>query len=259
MRAPDQEHATWRGHIAAAAQLLARHLGSGDRVEILEAGCGSASQLQFPHEARRVGIDNSRAQLARHPALDERIVGDLQAYPYPAERFDAIVCWDVLEHLHSPEAALDGFARALRSGGLLVIGVPDRASLKGQLTRVLPYRAHVWVYRYVFRMRDAGTADRGPFPTPMTPAMDRREIVKRMHAHGFEILVDIRYESEMMIELRHRFGLTGRTWAATKRVARWLTANRLAIETSDCLIVLVKRGRDRGRSERDAHGTSARA
>jgi 2-polyprenyl-3-methyl-5-hydroxy-6-metoxy-1,4-benzoquinol methylase len=42
----------------------------------------------------------------------------------PAEHFDAIVCFSVLEHIADTDGAARGLARALRPGGTLVTGYP---------------------------------------------------------------------------------------------------------------------------------------
>jgi SAM-dependent methyltransferase len=55
--------------------------------------------------------------------------------PHPdihSESFDAIVMWDSLEHVHRPGCVLQGAHDSLRSGGLLVIGVPNFASWSRQ-------------------------------------------------------------------------------------------------------------------------------
>jgi SAM-dependent methyltransferase len=48
------------------------------------------------------------------------------------DRFAAIVFWHSLEHLHRPGAALAHAARLLLPGGLLVIAVPDAASIQAR-------------------------------------------------------------------------------------------------------------------------------
>lgn len=240
MAAADDVFAGWNIHARSLASLLDDHFSGQSRVEILEGGCGSATHVRLPETAHVVGIDISPQQLARNTHIHERILGDLQTYEHPPERFDAALCWDVLEHIPDPSAALDRIARAVRPGGLLVLGFPDRQSLKGWLTRVLPFPVHIWVYRYALGSKHAGTQDHGPFPTPMCPDMDRKAVIARMQAGGFTVLTDITYESPMMIHLRRRFGLIGARWGLLVRLLRAITRERLALETSDCILVFRK-------------------
>lgn len=52
-------------------------------------------------------------------------IGDVTAMPeVPGERFDSIVCHQVLEHVVDPAAAAGELARVLKPGGRLVVSVP---------------------------------------------------------------------------------------------------------------------------------------
>ncbi len=50
----------------------------GESVCLLEAGCGSASNINFGDNVRMVGIDISKKQLERNSTLHEKIIGDIQ-------------------------------------------------------------------------------------------------------------------------------------------------------------------------------------
>src|SRR5713226_2324160 len=98
---------------------------------VLEAGCGSMSQIQFGHNINLVGIDISEKQLERNPALDRKILGDLHTYPLCHSSFDIIICWNVLEHLQDPRKALDNLLNACKPNGLIILAFPNLFSLKG--------------------------------------------------------------------------------------------------------------------------------
>jgi ubiquinone/menaquinone biosynthesis C-methylase UbiE len=134
-------------------------------VQLLEAGCGSASNLRFGEKVRITGIDISKKQLERNSALAEKILGDIQSYQFPPESFDAIVCWDVLEHLPQPENALRQFARAVKPGGIVILKLPNVLSVKGLITKFFPHYFHVLAYRYFYGKKDAGKEDTAPFKT----------------------------------------------------------------------------------------------
>jgi SAM-dependent methyltransferase len=138
---------------------------------VLDAGCGAAGPIEIPPDAHVTGIDISEEQLARNMSLDDKILGDLQSYPLPEDKFDLAICWDVLEHLDDPEAACRNMWSALRANGLLVLGFPNSRSVKGLVTRFTPHWAHVQAYRRVFGMPEAGTGDHAPFPTRFKPFM----------------------------------------------------------------------------------------
>lgn len=144
--------------------LVAREL-AGRPVRLLEAGCGSASHLNFGADVWVTGIDISEKQLERHRFLDEKILGDLQRYDFPPDSFDAIICWDVLEHLPQPKLALEKFATAVKPGGIVILKLPNVLSLKGLITKCFPHYLHVLAYRYFYGDRNAGKEDTAPFKT----------------------------------------------------------------------------------------------
>lgn len=158
----------------AASGLLQGRTG----LTVLEAGCGSLSHLKFPAGTRIVGIDIAQDQLDRNTYLDERIHGDIQTHDLGDSRFDAIVCWDVLEHLEHPEQALRRFAKAVRDEGIIILSAPNLWAPKGLATRLTPHAFHLWFYRNVRGWKEAGTLGNPPFRAflrvSMTPGAIRR-------------------------------------------------------------------------------------
>ncbi|MFA4948437.1 MAG: class I SAM-dependent methyltransferase [Candidatus Krumholzibacteriia bacterium] len=162
---------------------------SGKRAPIvLEAGCGSLSHVRFPADAQMVGIDISQEQLDRNRGLTNRIHGDIQSYDLPERSFDAIVCWDVLEHLEKPEAALERFNRAIRESGIIILSSPNPLSTKGIVTKLTPYRFHLWFYRNIRGWKEAGTQGNPPFPTHLKLSITPRAITKFARRNGLVIL-----------------------------------------------------------------------
>ena len=77
-------------------------------------------------EPSRRGVQGARAQgieLQRAGVGDAVVAGG---------RLDAATLWHVLEHLDDPGAALERIAGWLRPGGLLVVGVPNLASVQAR-------------------------------------------------------------------------------------------------------------------------------
>jgi SAM-dependent methyltransferase len=97
---------------------------------LLDVGCGNAELLcllqdRYPH-ARLAGVDLSDAVVE---ANAKRIPGmrfsacDIQRGALQ-ERFDAIVCSEVIEHLDDREAAFANLAAMLKPGGHVVLTCP---------------------------------------------------------------------------------------------------------------------------------------
>jgi SAM-dependent methyltransferase len=153
---------------------------------ILEAGCGSASHLQFPSDANIVGIDISQKQLDRNQHLYEKILGDIQVYQFPDHKYDVIICWDVLEHLFSPDMAIDKFLNAVKENGIIILKCPNVYSFKGLVTKYTPHRIHVWFYR-LLGFKDAGKNDVGPFKTFLRFSISPKSIKTRAQKQNYQV------------------------------------------------------------------------
>jgi SAM-dependent methyltransferase len=113
--------------------VVARPLASGRRV--LDAACGegygSALLAQAGAEVLGIDIDGDAVAHARQryrnlPGLRFE-QGDVTALDVlPDGGFDLILSFETLEHVQAQERLLDGFARLLAPGGLLLVSTPDR-------------------------------------------------------------------------------------------------------------------------------------
>lgn len=116
----------------AQARALANRLGEAPR--ILDAGCGKGRLPLYWRRFGRgaptfVGLDVSPPRLARAAERGYALLlqADMRArWPVESGRFDAVALEQVLEHLDDAEVAhaLDEAFRAVRPGGLVVVGVP---------------------------------------------------------------------------------------------------------------------------------------
>jgi 2-polyprenyl-3-methyl-5-hydroxy-6-metoxy-1,4-benzoquinol methylase len=153
-------------------------------LRLLEAGCGSASELRFPgNQVHITGIDISQKQLERNQSLNVRIQADIQYYAYQPLIYDVIVCYWVLEHLQRPDLALRGFALTLTEGGLVVLAIPNILSVKGLLTKYTPFTIHSWVYKHLHGRQTSGQDDTGPFRTYLRYSI-RPNAIRRFAEHS---------------------------------------------------------------------------
>jgi len=100
---------------------------------LLEVGCGPGVFLEFFHQAGFdvTGLDKSPVMIAaagrRMGAQVQCRVGDAQALPYEAERFDYVALLTVLDFVEDPELTLREAARVAKYG--VVVAYLNRFSV----------------------------------------------------------------------------------------------------------------------------------
>lgn len=154
---------------------------------ILDVGCGASMVIVALPEA--IGLELKVKKLRFLRQLGRRLAtGALKRLPFAKERFDQVICADVLEHLDESEIAFEELARVLRPGGVLVVATPDHGRF------VWPLLA--WWYR---RFTPPGAAN--PHRTRFTHAA----LKERLEAAGF-LVERTRWilGGEMIVKARRR-------------------------------------------------------
>lgn len=234
-----QQHPRDRA-LAQINQIIERELGTREKLRVLEAGCGSISYLSFPADTYLVGIDISEAQLRKNTYLDEKILGDIERHELPTGDFDAVVCWNVFEHLPHPERALSGFSRAVNPGGLLILALPNAMSVKGLLTKFTPFRFHVWVTRHLVGRKLAGTEGNPPFPTFMRFSIAPGKLVKGAQEHGLSLGYSSLFEDNKQQTIRKKLRIDGARWRLIQRSVRLMTLGKIETARAQCIFVFQK-------------------
>jgi ubiquinone/menaquinone biosynthesis C-methylase UbiE len=211
-------------------------LAGKDEIKVLEAGCGSASQIKFNAKTHVVGIDLSPEELANNDAVDERILGDLQDDLLPQDDFDVVVCWMVLEHLARPKAALANMFRAAKPGGIVVLGFPNLASIKGLVTKFTPFWFHELFYRF---MRHSSRH----FPTYLRASILPDRLIRFAEENGMSPAFCQLAEGGVAKKLRRRYGVADVAFSAMNLAARVVSFGRWQTALLDeCAVILQKRG-----------------
>jgi SAM-dependent methyltransferase len=233
--------ATWDAQVTTLQSVVGRFTVRRESVRVLEAGCGEyPSPLGLDSRAHIVGIDISRAQLERNEWAQEKILGDVTAYGFAAAEFDVIVCWDVLEHLPNPEAALERFVHAVRADGLVVVKVPNVLSGKGLITKLSPHWFHVFVYKHVFGYPDPGRDDRPPFRTFLRFSIAPKALRRFAQRHGMLVEMCGTYEADKQQLVRSKVKLGGRPWRLVRGLIRIATLGYVDPEATELIFVMRK-------------------
>jgi SAM-dependent methyltransferase len=136
----------WRSGQERRLQMILNAAGERIQGSVLENGCGVGIYLSrlAQHTSQAVGLefDLPRAQEARLVAAQVvNAAGEM--LPLPTASFDFILSHEVLEHVQDDRACAEEMVRILRSGGRMVIFVPNRG---------YPFETHgvYWRGRYKF-------------------------------------------------------------------------------------------------------------
>ncbi|HWW62362.1 MAG TPA: methyltransferase domain-containing protein, partial [Thermoanaerobaculia bacterium] len=99
--------------------------------------CAAIDDLSDPWHTRD---DNQQKikSFAAEAGIDFRQQFVAGALPFPPESFDVVCCMDIIEHLHeSPRSLLNAIGPALRTGGLLLITMPNSVNLRKRIAVLL--------------------------------------------------------------------------------------------------------------------------
>jgi ubiquinone/menaquinone biosynthesis C-methylase UbiE len=186
------------GQLDEVKRRIQQQLEVGEGQLVLDVGCGTGddardlSALVGP-SGRTIGVDASTTmvQEARRRAAGCAVpvafaIGDAQALPFAAARFDACRAERVLQHLRHPALAVTEMARVARMGGRVVACEPDWQTLvidhpdQVLTQRILDFRAgrlqSPWIGRQLARLfRCAGLV--GISVTLVSAAFDLPETI----------------------------------------------------------------------------------
>jgi len=162
----------------SSLSVLAGMVTPGSRVLDLGTGSGALGKHLRDHAGCTVDgvtINEQEAAIAR-PNYRRIAVADLEQSDwhslFSGERYDFIVCADVLEHLRRPETALQACRELLAPGGQVLISVPN-AGYSGLVAELL---------QGDFTYRDEGLLDRTHLRF-----FTRRSLLQFLHSEGWSV------------------------------------------------------------------------
>lgn len=141
-------------HIARyrlAARLIAKFAPGG---RVLDAGCGSGyGSAEFERAGHVVAVDTAAEAVdyARQHYGTPRVSyaqARCEALPFAEGSFDAVVAFEVIEHLENWAGLLTESSRVLRPGGLLLVSTPNRAFYAETRSQVGPNPFHAHEFDY---------------------------------------------------------------------------------------------------------------
>jgi len=142
-----------------------------EKGKILDIGCSTGHYLstlrQLGWDTYGVEPDPKSSNWARREMGLNVFTGRFEEIELPLDYFNVVTLWHTLEHFHNPLAALRKVHRILKTGGLVICGVPDVATVN---RKVFGSKWSAWeVPRHLYHFSFSS-------------------IVKLLHKSGFELL-----------------------------------------------------------------------
>lgn len=124
----NEERWWWSVGRRALVNKLWKKYGNGSQAPVsLDIGCGAGTTLKELEKAGRgYGIDVSPNALkyCLQRGIDSVCMADASRLPYRSERFDLVICIDVLEHVEDDVETLREMLRVARPGGAIIFTAP---------------------------------------------------------------------------------------------------------------------------------------
>jgi SAM-dependent methyltransferase len=233
--------------IAEAVQIVAHDPALSKPVTVLEAGCGSTSDVFLPFENKIVGIDVDIEQLNHNERVQTKIQGDLQTYDLPTNNFDLVACVDVLEHLPQAEKAFENISRSVKPGGYLLIAGPEPYSYKGLIAKYTPHSMRYLIHHLITGKPIAETRrihGNGQvfFPTYMRPICSLKNLVKAGSSSGLKVVFEKAFDVHSA-GLRPAYKPFLGVVNLFTRLVKGITGGRIDLLLADYVVLLKKAGK----------------
>ena len=95
---------------------------------LLDIGCGNGAQTAFFIDdfSYTVGVDVQHTPMAESEVKADWVAAAAENLPFPNNTFDAVITFEVLEHVVDPVQMVKELYRVLKPGGQVVLSVPNK-------------------------------------------------------------------------------------------------------------------------------------
>ncbi len=124
-------------------------------LRVLDVGCGRGNFISYLSRKGHTctGVDISANDADLHPGVI-RLQGTLETQNLPANHFDAVCIWHVLEHVQDPASTLDEAFRVMAPGAMITIAVPNFSSWQAKAFG--PHWFHLDLPRHLYHFSVRG-------------------------------------------------------------------------------------------------------
>jgi len=235
-----QQLSSWKEEQDAMANHIKQKVDRNCALNILEAGCGVGWGFDLEgvqYTLTGVDIDKNALDIRknRQRDLDIAILGDLRTVTLKESEYDVIYSSYVLEHVDGAEGVLKNFVRWLKSGGTMILRIPNGDSAWCFLVRITPFWFHILYKKYIEGNKNAGKPGHAPFPTFYDKVVSRSGIYEFCEKHG--LVIKAEYSAGHGRKSRQIFGFLS---SLLVRIVHLASFGRLSVEYA-CLIYVIEK------------------
>ncbi|WP_457669801.1 class I SAM-dependent methyltransferase [Thiolapillus sp.] len=123
---------TWKKKIDSILSTKGEALPNTPPGNLLEVGCASGS---FLYKMEQIGWNVEGIEFSEKASENARshgykvTTGSLESAQEPDKKYDLIVAWMVIEHLHDPKGSLEKLNKWTEKNGFLVFSIPNSSRL----------------------------------------------------------------------------------------------------------------------------------
>jgi len=133
---------------------------------LLEVGCGTRSVVgsrlrDQDYQFHLHGLDLD-PYAADNEYVDEVVIADATQMPFKNGSYDIVVSHYMLEHLEDCRQTLEEMSRVVSKNGLMVLVFPNPTAPDSLITRLTPFKFHIFFRKVISRLPDA---EKKSFPT----------------------------------------------------------------------------------------------
>jgi len=149
-------------------RFMSKQIDEHKKINILDVGCGTGKLITIPiakmfKHSNIIGIETHKPSIEyaieHNNNLKNVEFKNIDIKYINSNKFDVVICSEVLEHLKNPIKMLIQIKRVMKSDGICIITLPNGYGPKENEMRLLSLLKKIGIYKYIKFLKDIILAD----------------------------------------------------------------------------------------------------